>query len=346
MFTSSAGIAVAFVPSPPSHGYCCTGAPARHRDYLAATSDGGTSWRVTGVLPGNVNPAQSYDLQLAFGDPSEGYVQSFDPAATLFTDDAGRTWSSLQPPGQPTAISLNGQVLWVVSNVCPTATTSAALCPSRILTYLLGHLTPATELPIPTEGVVASPGISVSTRTATLLDRLGPSSAVVEEGSEGAPSSLLVTVDSGRHWTALSDPCEGLSPAGLVAPAPTTWVLYCQLDAGMNQGATRLYTTSDQGTTWTLTAEGNVEGPTLGNIGDGMAGDLTLSGDGRVLWLLGSVEGVSSSADGGFDWTRVPIQTDGYDTELTPAGPASAWLPLPGVGLYHTTNGTNWSKLS
>ncbi len=345
MFSSSAGIAVAFMPSPPSHGYCCTGAPARHRDYLVATSDGGTSWRITGVLPAKVNPAQSYELQLAFGDPSEGYVQSFDPAATLFTDDAGQTWSSLQPPGRPTAISLHGQVLWVVSNSCPT-TTPAALCPSRLLTYQLGHLTPATELPIPTEGVVASPGISVSTRTATLLDRLGPSSAVVEEGSEGAPSSLLVTVDSGRHWTVLSNPCEGLSPAGLVAPAPTTWVLYCELDAGMNQGATRLYTTSDRGTTWTLTAEGNVEGPTLGTIGDGMAGDLTLSGDGRVLWLLGSVEGISSSTDEGFDWTTAPIQTGGYDTELAAAGPANAWLPLPGVGLYRTTNGTNWSKLS
>ena len=346
MFTTSAGIAVAFMPSAPPHGYCCTGAPARHRDYLAATSDGGTSWHITGVLPVNVDPTQSYELQLAFGDPSEGYVQSFDPDATLFTDDAGLTWSSLHPPGQPTAISLDGQALWVLSNVCPTATTSAALCPSRLLTYLLEHLTPATDLPITNEGVVASPGISGSTRAATLLDRLAPSSAVVAEGSEGAPSSLLVTVDSGRHWSALGDPCEGLTPAGLVAPAPTTWILYCQLDAGMHQGATRLYTTGDQGEDWTLTAEGNVEGPTLGHIGDGMAGDLSLSGDGRVLWLLGSVDGVSSSDDGGFDWTTAPIQTDGYDTELTPAGAAGAWLPLPGVGLYHTSDGTNWSTLS
>ena len=346
MFTTSAGIAVAFIPSPSPHGYCCTGAPARHRDYLAATSDGGMSWRITGVLPVDVNPAQSYELQLAFGDPSEGYVQSFDPDATLFTDDAGLTWSSLHLPGQPTAISLDGQALWVVSNVCPTPTTPAALCPSRLLTYLLGHLTPAAELPIPNEGVVASPGISVSTRPATLLDRLAPSSAVVAEGSEGAPSSLLVTVDSGHHWSVLSDPCEGLSPVGLVAPAPTTWVLYCQLDAGMHQGATRLYTTGDQGAHWTLSAEGNVEGPTLGTIGDGMAGDLTVSGDGRVLWLLGSVDGVSSSDDGGVDWTSAPVQSDGYDTELAPAGPAGAWLPLPGVGLYHTTDGTNWSTLS
>ena len=98
---------------------------------------------------------------------------------------------------------------------------SAALCPSRLLTHLLGHLTPATELPIPTEGIVASPGISVSTRTATLLDRLGPSSAVVEEGSEGAPSSLLVTADSGRHWAVLSDPAKASArPASSPRPQP------------------------------------------------------------------------------------------------------------------------------
>ena len=114
----------------------------------------------------------------------------------------------------------------------------------------------------------------------------------------------------------------------------------------MNQRATRLYTTSDQGAIWTLTAEGNIEGPTLGSIGDGMAGDLTVSGDGRVLWLLGSVEGISSSTDGGLDWTTAPIQTGGYDTDLAAAGPTGAWLPLPGIGLYHTTNGTTWSRLS
>lgn len=347
MFSSSQGVAVAFTPSsPPCERNCTPGAPARHRDQLVVTNDGGTTWRLTGTLPPSVDPGQSYELRLAFLTLDEGYLQSTDPPDTLFTDDAGRTWSSLEPPGQPTAISLHGTVLWIVSNFCLTATTSPALCPSRLLTYLPGHLTPATDLSIPTEGIVASPGISISTRAATLLDRLGSSSAVVEEGSEGAPSSLLITVDSGRHWAALADPCEGLIPTGLAAPGPTTWVLYCQLDAGMNQGATRLYTTSDQGATWTLTAEGNIEGPTLGSIGDGMAGDLTVSGDGRVLWLLGSVEGISSSTDGGLDWTTAPIQTGGYDTDLAAAGPTGARLPLPGSGLYHTTNGTTWSRLS
>jgi photosystem II stability/assembly factor-like uncharacterized protein len=114
----------------------------------------------------------------------------------------------------------------------------------------------------------------------------------------------------------------------------------------MEHGRTRLYATSDQGRTWRLIAEGNLEGPNLGNIGAEMAFDLTLSDNGRVLWLLGAVGGVASTTDGRRDWTRTGIATGGYGTRLVTAGPTSAWLPLPGYGLYRTTNGTTWTKLT
>ncbi len=347
MVTPSDGVAVAFWPSPVVHGGdCCNGAPAHHRDYLVVTGDGGARWRVTGELPVGVNPSQSYGIQMAFGTIAEGYVESTETNAIVFTADAGRTWSLLHPPGQATSISLRGSVLWVVSNLCRASTTPPSLCPSRLLTYISGHLAPASDLPIPTEGIVASRGVSGPFRAASLLDRLGPSSAVVEEGSEGSPSSLLFTSDSGQQWTVLDDPCEGLVPTGLVAPTPTSWDLYCQLDGGMNQGETRFYTTSDQGKTWALTASANEQGNTLGSMGDVMADDLTLSSDGHVLWLLGSVGGIKSSTDGGSDWTNALVQTGGYPAELAVAGRTSAWLPLPGIGLYHTINGTSWSKIS
>jgi photosystem II stability/assembly factor-like uncharacterized protein len=237
--------------------------------------------------------------------------------------------------------------LWIVSEFCPAPLLPPdGLCPSRLLTYPLGHLTPASETPIPTRGIRASQGISASTRAATLFDRLGPASAVVEEGSEGSPSSLLLTADSGKQWKVLDDPCEGLVPTGLVAPRTTHWFLYCQLDGGMNQGRTVLYATADQGRNWTLVAEGSPEGPNRGNIGPEMAFDLTISGDGHVLWLLGAVGGIESSSNGGSDWTIAGIATGGYDTELATAKPTDAWLPLPGYGLYRTTNGTTWIKLT
>jgi photosystem II stability/assembly factor-like uncharacterized protein len=348
MFDARSGVAVVFSPLPPACKHNCTaGVPARFRDYLAATSDGGQTWRTTGKLPDNVHPGATYALQLAFRNPNEGYVQSTGPPKTLFTDDAGRTWLSLRTSGWPTALSLAGSSLWIISEFCPMPLLPPdGLCPSRLLTYPLGHLAPASETPIPTRGIRASQGISASTRAATLFDRLGLAAGVVEEGGEGSPSSLLLTSGSGRHWKVLDDPCEGLVPIGLVALNSAHWNLFCELDGGMEHGRTRLYATSDQGRTWRLVAEGNLEGPNLGNIGAEMAFDLALSDNDRVLWLLGAVGGVASSTDGGRDWTVVGIDTGGYDTELATAGPTGAWLPLPGYGLYRTTNGTSWIKLT
>jgi len=241
-------------------------------------------------------------------------------------------------------MSLEGQSLWIISDFCP-ATTPNGLCSSRLLTYQPGQLSPTSDLPIPPEGEVAG-GSSARTREATLLDRLGLSRAVVEEGSDGSPTSLLATSDSGRHWTALADPCGRITPTGLVAPRTSLWILYCQLDGGMHQGWNRLYTTDNQGTSWTLVAEGTVQGPQVGNIGPVVASDLTLSGNGRILWLLGSVFGVLSSTDGGFDWSGARVETGGYHSQVVAAGATSAWLPLPGTGLYRTSNGAIWNKLS
>ena len=96
-------------------------------------------------------------------------------------------------------------------------------------------------------------------------------------------------------------------PDGLVAPSRTHWYLYCQLDGGMNQGRTALFATTDRGTNWTLIAEGSPEGPNRGTSGAEMVLDLTISGNGRVLWLLGAVDGVASSTDGGRSWTTVAV---------------------------------------
>ena len=49
---SRSGVAVVFSPLAPLCKHNCKGGlPARYRDYLAATSDGGQTWRTTGKLP-------------------------------------------------------------------------------------------------------------------------------------------------------------------------------------------------------------------------------------------------------------------------------------------------------
>jgi hypothetical protein len=71
MFTVNDGVAVAVTPTPSVHT-CCIGVPARHRDYLVATGDGGTRWRITGTIPAQASARQSYALTLAFRGPTEG----------------------------------------------------------------------------------------------------------------------------------------------------------------------------------------------------------------------------------------------------------------------------------
>jgi predicted component of type VI protein secretion system len=74
MFNARSGVAVVFSPLPPVCKHNCTaGVPARFRDYLAATSDGGQTWRTTGKLPANFHPGATYALQLAFRNPNDGY---------------------------------------------------------------------------------------------------------------------------------------------------------------------------------------------------------------------------------------------------------------------------------
>lgn len=47
----------------------------------------------------------------------------------------------------------------------------------------------------------------------------------------------------------------------------------------------------------------------------------------------------------GLRWTLVRINDGGGEPLLAVAGATDAWLPAPGIGLYHTTNGTTWRKI-
>lgn len=77
-----------------------------------------------------------------------------------------------------------------------------------------------------------------------------------------------------------------------------------------------------------------------------MTGDLTMSGNGQDLWMLGAVCCVVESTDGGTEWRPISLQTGGYPADIVTAGPTEAWLALPGTGLYRTVNGITWSRLS
>ncbi len=76
-----------------------------------------------------------------------------------------------------------------------------------------------------------------------------------------------------------------------------------------------------------------------------MGGDLTASSNGQTLWIQGDVYGIEVSTDGGRDWAEESVSTGGAGTSIATSTGSQAWLPAPNLGLYHTTNGTNWTLL-
>jgi hypothetical protein len=337
MFTPEVGVAIAQVP-PVIIG--------KSHYYLIHTVDGGEAWRVLGSLPAMLTPAQLFLLVMAFSSPSEGYVAVLGSTHTGFTDNGGHTWSTVRIPGQPTAMSLNGNSLWVTASRCAAKSDNPSLCPTDLIDLTVGRLTPATVRAIPTKGPVLSGVVDSATFQATLWSRSG-NEGLASEGGDGPASSILETVNAGISWSVVQNPCGKTTIGGLVQSGASHWFLYCSLDGGMHQGSNELWVTTNSGQNWALAAEGNEsgQGPTIGNIGSVMLGGLTISRNGHVLWTLGSVQGIEYSTNGGGQWGGVPVETGGYPAQITTAGTTEAWLPLPGVGLYRTLNGTTWTRL-
>lgn len=286
-------------------------------------------------------------LSMEFASVTEGYVNLGGTTDTGFTDNGGRTWSVVKVPSQPTDLSIADGSLWITATHCPLNSSDTSLCPTELARYAVAARSPSVVSVIPVEGPVLSESVNANFAQTTLWIRHGEEGLVTEGSTDGLHTSILGTVDAGHHWTVISDPCTELEVAGLVQLSASHFALYCNLDGGMHQGMNQLWTTTDNGQVWALTAQGSEEDPSqdVGNIGDGMMGDLTASGNGSILWTLGDVDGLSYSTKGGSIWGGAPLVTDGYPGQIVTVGATEAWLPLPGLGLYRTLNGTQWTQL-
>jgi photosystem II stability/assembly factor-like uncharacterized protein len=337
MFSPEVGVAMAHMP-PTAFG--------KGIYYVVRTIDGGIKWHVSGRLPTKVTPSQPELLSMAFASPKEGYVSLLGPNHTKYTDNGGRTWSVVSVPGEPNSLSLQGRSLWITSYHCTVRFSTEGRCPTDLSIYKVGDLRPASVRKVPALGHFSTFGDTVPVQ-ATLWSRLG-NVGVGSQGGDGPSSDIVVTKDAGRSWNLIKAPCGRIPTGELVMRNVSTWVLYCALDGGMHQGTNELWSTSDSGAIWNLVSQGSEQDlyPTVGNIGSGMMGDLTTSRNGQTLWLLGSVTGIDVSTDGGRQWTGVDLGTNGYPSQIATAGATDAWLPLPGIGLYRTTNGTTWESLA
>jgi len=115
----------------------------------------------------------------------------------------------------------------------------------------------------------------------------------------------------------------------------------------MSQGPNQLWVTTDGGADWVLIAAGGPGFPSIGTFEIEISGGFSISGNGRVLWLLGMLSGVAYSTDGGTDWKQTQLNTDGSAAaQIVTLGATEAWLPEPGIGLYRTLNGVTWTRLA
>jgi photosystem II stability/assembly factor-like uncharacterized protein len=337
MLSESVGYAVA---SPSNNG--------RGWFYLVKTENLGDSWKVKRVLPlpsfvgmygANLNP------EIHFVSSKIGYT-SVQNGLLYVTDDGGESWTKMPTPGIWPTFVVSGDVVSVVSDVCPGSVPAYGplKCPSELTQFSLGKARPTRTDSIPALGRAGE------WRAATALSSTSPRSIVVSEGSrEGSASSLLTSTNGGRSWNLLSDPCEGLTVDQLIATKEHRWLLYCFLDGGMNQGSSVLWTSSDRGDTWTVVAHTNEESESHDSIRD-VANTVYPNNSGSTLYgaLGGAAGGLEVSTDGGVKWTLTSLQTylyGGSPEYMSMFGAKGAIFGIESGPQYRTLNGRNWVEL-
>jgi hypothetical protein len=350
MFTARNGVAIAQVPPKnPCDSPCQEAALlGAGNDYLVGTDDGGATWRTKGTVPERISSPR--DAQLAFADPRTGYLLVYRAArVTLYlTVDGGRSWTPVGLPHIPTSVSIFGDQLWVLTNDCAYSSTlrvAPGTCPSRLLTVRAGTTTESSDQLVPAPPLPTTGTVSIAAMGAAIMGRFSAESGIVRSGAAevGADVRLLLTDDEGLHWRSVSNPCEsGIPITGIVEATGSRWVANCE--TGTREDQVAIYHSGDQGEDWSLVAESNPQGPTLGQVGDYAAGAIVSSADHHVLWRTGTAVGLDTSTDGGHTWRSTYVPT-GYDTALVTAGARAAWLPAPYDGLRRTLDGVHWTVL-
>ncbi len=224
MFSASDGVAIAT--------FWNKNFTSLRHSYLTTTVNGGTSWRITGVLPtGSWNPLRQGTALIAFASPLEGYIEQPAPRGPLFTADGGRTWKSVAFAGAITSLSLSHGRIIVSAARCHNGSDT---CTTRIGVIRPGSLTPTSDTVIPT----LSDGSKVPPE---VLATLGPTVLALE----GA--TLIATSDSGASWRRITNPCPG---AGY-GPRRTwqailVWVHAVRTGCGNDEGVSTAASTEDR----------------------------------------------------------------------------------------------------
>lgn len=329
----------------------------RSRPVLAATTDGGTTWRlVGGHLPSALSGSPG-STEVEFTSTRVGYlwpapaVQASD-ASLWTTHDGGVRWHRAPIGRTVVDASAIGTDVWALTESC------AAGGPCHLQLEVstdAGRSWRSSPVapPVPAWAPGAHPAVE--------LARVTPTTAYVYADVAGRPY-LVFTADAGTTWSMRPVPCAAPLDAGAELALSGTddlW-LVCGGPAAGGTQAKALYRSHTAGATWSLAARtpgpGGGAGPSPG------AGTLPLDGyvapyslghrnlavlSSHEAWLFPTGGAVSATTDGGSTWSPVASLAgaafgSGAPGDVTFISRNVGWVVELGVGLWHTSDAVTW----
>ena len=379
VFDSQTGLLASGTPVPPadladvifigdSRGYALV--LHGQQTLLAASTDGGNSWRVI-----DPDVPASFPAQIEFTDTTHGYLWGGAPSSSgslplWITSDGGSSW--IEAPLGPVIsdVSAIGADVWAVVGTCPLLPGTVSLtCPVDVeVSVDFGShwaVTPTTP-PIEEE-----PARSVADQELELARITQERAYVLTFAAPGASSAassghVVYTADGGHSWVTRPDPCPSQFGFGeeLAASGTTDLWMLCASQASAGSQAKALYRSSNGGQTWRLASAANVPSltgdetlpaqgglPVVGYVSPYSLGHENLAVlSPTTVWIFPDRSLVFSATQGGQGW--VPVEqlaqegfVEGGSGNIVFADATHGWVSETGTGLWGTTDGVVWHRL-
>jgi photosystem II stability/assembly factor-like uncharacterized protein len=224
-------------PPPPRFGPTGPDSSTRYRAVGGnLPGDGGTAWRLIGQLPSGVHTTQTYNVTMAFTSPTRGWVQTTDPAATIFTADAEE--GAEGSPSSLLATSDSGRAWRTLDDPCQgiVPTGLLALAPSRLVLYCQlgggggnqGRVRLYTTASAGQVWTLTSEGSIQGRRRGNIGDFQSFDLALAGDHRRlwllGFVGGVQTSTDGGFHWTNTSIPTGGYDSRLVTAAATSAWL--------------------------------------------------------------------------------------------------------------------------